>query len=82
MSTNKDDRRGEFTVSRVVDAARDLVWQAFTECEHLAAFGAARTVARGKRPESSSGAPGRRRAHGGRYMDVVAFAGSNGRRYS
>jgi uncharacterized protein YndB with AHSA1/START domain len=38
MSTNKDDRRGELTVSRVVNAPRDLVWQAFTEPEHLAAF--------------------------------------------
>jgi uncharacterized protein YndB with AHSA1/START domain len=38
MSTNKDDRRGELSVSRVVDAPRDLVWQAFTEPEHLAAF--------------------------------------------
>ncbi len=36
--TNKDDRRGEFTISRVVDAPRDLVWQAFTEPEYLAAF--------------------------------------------
>lgn len=36
--TNEDDRRGEFTVSRVVDAPRDLVWQAFTEPEHVAAF--------------------------------------------
>ena len=40
MSTpaDKDDRRGELTVSRVVDAPRDLVWRAFTEPEHLAAF--------------------------------------------
>jgi uncharacterized protein YndB with AHSA1/START domain len=37
-STNRDDRRGEFTISRVVDAPRELVWQAFTEPEHLAAF--------------------------------------------
>ncbi len=36
--TNEDDRRGEFTVSRVVNARRDLVWRAFTEPEHLAAF--------------------------------------------
>jgi uncharacterized protein YndB with AHSA1/START domain len=36
--TDKDDRRGELTVSRVVDAPRDLVWQAFTEPEHLATF--------------------------------------------
>ena len=36
--TNEDDRRGELTVSRVVDAPRDLVWRAFTEPEHLAAF--------------------------------------------
>jgi uncharacterized protein YndB with AHSA1/START domain len=36
--TNEDDRRGEFTISRVVDAPRDLVWQAFTESEHLAEF--------------------------------------------
>jgi uncharacterized protein YndB with AHSA1/START domain len=36
--TNEDDRRGEFTISRVVDAPRDLVWQALTEPEHLAAF--------------------------------------------
>ena len=36
--TNKDDRRGEFIISRVVDAPRDLVWRAFTEPEHLAAF--------------------------------------------
>jgi uncharacterized protein YndB with AHSA1/START domain len=36
--TNEDDRRGEFTVSRVVDAPRQLVWRAFTEPEHLAAF--------------------------------------------
>src|SRR5215211_8421794 len=36
----------------------------------------ARTVARGTRSESS-GAPGHRRAHGGRYMEVGAFAGSN-----
>ena len=36
--TNRDDRRGELTISRVVDAPRDLVWQAFTEPEHLAAF--------------------------------------------
>jgi uncharacterized protein YndB with AHSA1/START domain len=34
----KDDRRGELTVSRVVDAPRELVWQAFTEPEHLAVF--------------------------------------------
>ena len=27
----KDDRRGELTISRVVDAPRELVWQAFTE---------------------------------------------------
>jgi uncharacterized protein YndB with AHSA1/START domain len=33
-----DDRRGELTVSRVVDAPRELVWQAFTEPEHLAVF--------------------------------------------
>jgi uncharacterized protein YndB with AHSA1/START domain len=38
MSTNKDDGGGEFTVSGVVDARRELVWQAFTEPEHLAAF--------------------------------------------
>jgi uncharacterized protein YndB with AHSA1/START domain len=38
LPTNEDDRRGELTVSRVVDAPRDLVWQAFTEPEHLAAF--------------------------------------------
>jgi uncharacterized protein YndB with AHSA1/START domain len=40
MSTpkDKDHRRGELTVSRVVDAPRDLVWQAFSELEHLAAF--------------------------------------------
>jgi uncharacterized protein YndB with AHSA1/START domain len=40
MSTpaDKDDRRGELTVSRVVDAPRELVWRAFTEPEHLAAF--------------------------------------------
>jgi uncharacterized protein YndB with AHSA1/START domain len=37
-STNRDDRRGEFTISRVVNAPRGLVWQAFTEPEHLAAF--------------------------------------------
>jgi DNA-binding transcriptional ArsR family regulator len=37
-STSRDDRRGEFTISRVVDAPRDLVWRAFTEPEHLAAF--------------------------------------------
>ena len=36
--TNEDDRRGELTVSRVVDAPRELVWRAFTEPEHLAAF--------------------------------------------
>jgi uncharacterized protein YndB with AHSA1/START domain len=36
--TNEDDRRGELTVSRVVDAPRDLVWRAFTEPEHLAEF--------------------------------------------
>ena len=35
---HKDDRRGELTVSRVVDAPRELVWQAFTEPEHLAVF--------------------------------------------
>jgi len=34
----KDDRRGELTVSRVVEAPRELVWQAFTEPEHLAVF--------------------------------------------
>jgi uncharacterized protein YndB with AHSA1/START domain len=34
----KDDRRGELTVSRVVDAPRELVWQAFTEPEHLVVF--------------------------------------------
>jgi uncharacterized protein YndB with AHSA1/START domain len=34
----EDDRRGELTVSRVVDAPRELVWQAFTEPEHLAVF--------------------------------------------
>ena len=34
----KDDRRGELTVSRVVDAPRELVWQAFTEPEHLSVF--------------------------------------------
>jgi uncharacterized protein YndB with AHSA1/START domain len=33
-----DDRRGELAVSRVVDAPRELVWQAFTEPEHLAVF--------------------------------------------
>jgi uncharacterized protein YndB with AHSA1/START domain len=40
MSTpaDKNDRRGELTVSRVVNAPRDLVWRAFTEPEHLAAF--------------------------------------------
>jgi uncharacterized protein YndB with AHSA1/START domain len=38
MSTNKDGRRGELTGSRVVDAPRDLVWQAFTESEHFVAF--------------------------------------------
>jgi uncharacterized protein YndB with AHSA1/START domain len=38
MSTNKDDGGGEFTVSGVVDARRELVWQAFSEPEHLAAF--------------------------------------------
>jgi uncharacterized protein YndB with AHSA1/START domain len=40
MSTPEyeDDRRGELTVSRVVDAPRELVWQAFTEPEHLAVF--------------------------------------------
>ena len=37
-STNRDDRRGEFTISRVVNAPRGLAWQAFTEPEHLAAF--------------------------------------------
>jgi uncharacterized protein YndB with AHSA1/START domain len=37
-SDYKDDRRGELTVSRVVDAPRELVWQAFTEPEHLAVF--------------------------------------------
>ena len=36
--TNEDHRRGELTVSRVVDAPRELVWRAFTEPEHLAAF--------------------------------------------
>lgn len=36
--TNEDDRRGELTVYRVVDAPRELVWRAFTEPEHLAAF--------------------------------------------
>jgi uncharacterized protein YndB with AHSA1/START domain len=36
--TDEDDRRGELTVYRVVDAPRDLVWRAFTEPEHLAAF--------------------------------------------
>ena len=36
--TNEDDRRGELTVSRVVDAPRELVWRAFTEPEHLAGF--------------------------------------------
>jgi uncharacterized protein YndB with AHSA1/START domain len=36
--TNREDRRGEFTFSRVVNAPRDLVWQAFTEPVHLAAF--------------------------------------------
>lgn len=36
--TNEDDRRGELIVSRVVDAPRELVWRAFTEPEHLAAF--------------------------------------------
>ena len=36
--TSEDDRRGELTVSRVVDAPRELVWRAFTEPEHLAAF--------------------------------------------
>jgi uncharacterized protein YndB with AHSA1/START domain len=36
--TNQDDRRGELIVSRVVEAPRDLLWQAFTEPEHLAAF--------------------------------------------
>ena len=36
--TNKDDRRGEFIISRVVDAPRELVWRAFIEPEHLAAF--------------------------------------------
>jgi uncharacterized protein YndB with AHSA1/START domain len=35
---HKDDRRGDLTVSRVVDAPRGLVWQAFTEPEHLAVF--------------------------------------------
>ncbi len=38
MSTNMHDRRGEFSISRVVNAPRDLVWEAFTEPEHLAAF--------------------------------------------
>jgi uncharacterized protein YndB with AHSA1/START domain len=37
-SDYKDDRRGELTISRVVDAPRELVWQAFTEPEHLAVF--------------------------------------------
>ena len=36
--TNEGDRRGELIISRVVDAPRDLVWRAFTEPEHLAAF--------------------------------------------
>jgi uncharacterized protein YndB with AHSA1/START domain len=36
--TNEDDRRGELIVSRVIDAPRDLLWKAFTEPEHLAAF--------------------------------------------
>jgi len=36
--TNEGDRRGELTVSRLVNAPRDLVWLAFTEPEHLAAF--------------------------------------------
>jgi uncharacterized protein YndB with AHSA1/START domain len=36
--TNEDDRRGELTVSRVVDAPRDLLRRAFTGPEHLAAF--------------------------------------------
>jgi uncharacterized protein YndB with AHSA1/START domain len=36
--TNEDDRRGELTISRVFNAPRDLVWRAFTEPEHLAAF--------------------------------------------
>jgi uncharacterized protein YndB with AHSA1/START domain len=36
--TNEDDRRGELTVSRVVDAPRELVWRAFTGPAHLAAF--------------------------------------------
>jgi len=36
--TKEDDRRGELTVSRVVDAPRDLLWRAFTEPEHLATF--------------------------------------------
>ena len=37
-SDYKDGRRGELTISRVVDAPRELVWQAFTEPEHLAVF--------------------------------------------
>jgi uncharacterized protein YndB with AHSA1/START domain len=40
MSTppGRGERRGELIVSRVVDAPRELVWQAFTEPEHIAAF--------------------------------------------
>ena len=34
-SVTQDQSCGEFVISRVFDAPRDLVWQSFTQAEHL-----------------------------------------------
>lgn len=35
MSTSGSSTNHEFSISRTFNAPRDLVWQAFTDCEHL-----------------------------------------------
>ena len=35
QADTKPSTQHEFVITRVFDAPRDLVWKAFTDCEHL-----------------------------------------------